>query len=323
MLSELNTVAVSGPLDNDDKRINELDVMINSNILLKKYKVAYQALEQYEFPFSFNHLTIPKYLDINNFSFPAVVKLVGNRLETILTELDNYRNVIHPTDKDVMVSPFSGRRNSEFPLFVWKNQEHNNVISRLLSGKEVFLNADIMKVTNGWEAVKFDDIKLDFVTDNPDDQRVLDKNMPFFDIQLTHMGDNHYRFKNKIYTVKTIDIPFRYSLDNERGGNSRSNKVYQKFKTGELLLSPYANWKVKLYAIKPSTVNFTSLEQFVNKVNLELGGHGSYIEQEDSPNDNYDYKSMQYCELYDEEGKRSGRGMSMLNFDLKKSIKYF
>ncbi|GIX77725.1 hypothetical protein CDAR_303371 [Caerostris darwini] len=63
---------------------------------------------------------------------------------------------------------------------------------------------------------------------------------------------------------------------NSVGEPVRVNNVYTKIRNGDLLLSPYAVWEVKL-AEATDKHSVQELDVYKDKVDLELAGQGSYV----------------------------------------------
>ncbi|CAG8763383.1 5554_t:CDS:1, partial [Gigaspora rosea] len=55
----------------------------------------------------------------------------------------------------------------------------------------------------------------------------------------------------------------------------RNNEAYNKIKRGELMLSPYTMWKIKLEPINKA--DFNKISKYEKEVDLELVGLGKYI----------------------------------------------
>lgn len=74
-----------------------------------------------------------------------------------------------------------------------------------------------------------------------------------------------------------------YTLEkNANGDPIYRNDVYKKLKRGDLMLSPYAMWKFKLINATDRFF-FDRLEKYQDQVNLELIGHGSYVNRNACP----------------------------------------
>lgn len=96
-------------------------------------------------------------------------------------------------------------------------------------------------------------------------------------MELVHMGDNHYRLNGKVYKMTTIATRVALTLvENEQGKPIFQNLLYSKLEEGDLVLSPYATWKVRLISNGNDSL-FENLRQYADSVDLELTGKGSYV----------------------------------------------
>lgn len=70
-----------------------------------------------------------------------------------------------------------------------------------------------------------------------------------------------------------------YSFEKSSCGKAvYRNNVYEKLLSGDIVLSPFAMWKLKLTLNETKPVNsFDSLSKFSNKVDLVLEGNGSFV----------------------------------------------
>lgn len=298
MLENLNSNSVLATSEESDPKIIELDALVHSNIVLKKYQLAYQALELYVFPFAdtfLKDLRVPEELSLT----------AGNDIVNAVSEVRKQVTMIHTKIKGYtgnygMVEGYFVTRptNSSRPFFVWRNEENKDTIFKLLSGKEVYLYADVTKASSQeWDAVKMKRVELDIVSNHkPKKFRNI---LNFFRIELTHLGDNHYRLNDKIYTAQSVETPIKLTFDeiepDEPVLQTTSNV---KLKDSEFLLSPYATWKVQLNPTGSDKL-FKNLTRYADHVDLELTGIGSYVERRYGYDKvpHYDYKTMQSCDI--------------------------
>lgn len=67
---------------------------------------------------------------------------------------------------------------------------------------------------------------------------------------------------------------------------NKNLQVYEKFKSGDFLLSPYTGWTIQLLNVVPINkgfalrrdVSFESFEKFVPYIDIELIGMGTYVD---------------------------------------------
>lgn len=263
-----------------NRAVRDLENAIRSNLVLDKYKMAANALKQHVFPlahFYMNDLTLPAALEREN-NFENLVEKSTQQLEKIILKITECNSSINQHDRFIMNGWFNNICDSSRPFYVWKNSMHKEAISKLLSGKKVVLKAEVTK--SDYDAIKFSEIGLSFSSDNKSLSLALHNKLKNFNVKAIHLGNSYYRFKNDIYvfTCQSQDIEFSYEK-NENGNPVRTNNVYDKIKSGNIMLSPYAMWEFQL-TNSANEAMFSALDEFKELVDLELVGFGSYIKKE-------------------------------------------
>ena len=71
-----------------------------------------------------------------------------------------------------------------------------------------------------------------------------------------------------------------YGFQKDSNGSPYTkNKAYEKLERGELMLSPYSAWRVKLALVNKEGENyFRDLDKYSQHVDVELVGTGSYVD---------------------------------------------
>jgi hypothetical protein len=162
---------------------------------------------------------------------------------------------------------------------VWDNKRYKMAIMDLLAGKEVVLKADILKGVKN-NAVKFNVIEIKFKAARTEIQRQLDKLLVTFHVKLTHHGNSHYKCGNSFYVIRGDNQTIEYSIEKIGDGQPVDhNYVYTRLRNGDILLSPYAMWSVRL--VNVTNVDFKRLRTLGKFVDLELAGEGQYVSQGD------------------------------------------
>ncbi|CAL1286288.1 unnamed protein product [Larinioides sclopetarius] len=260
--------------------VNQLEFAIRANIALMQYKSAINAFKQWVFPFADHYIKkslLPSQLELDK-NIQNLVQNATRNIETIKQKLDLYDTSIKNSDEYLECEEFSSRYVSTQPFIVWKNEEYGGLISSLLSGNEVVLKADIKKSVPQKDAIKFTEIDFDFKTKNKTAQSVLSETLKGFDIRATHLGNSYYRHKNKIFLITSDSVTISFSFEkNDDGMPIRSNNVYNKLKSGDLLLSPYTLWEIRMIN-RTNQYSFQDLQRFKNEINIELSGFGSYVD---------------------------------------------
>ncbi|XP_055924355.1 uncharacterized protein LOC129956479 [Argiope bruennichi] len=282
-IADISSVAASSIAIKDQQlvnAVNRLEFVIRANIVLKQYKTAIDALTQWAFPFPDRYIEksmLPSQLELNT-NIQDLVQEAMRRIERIKQKLDLYKTTVREGNASLMKGYFNGQSRSSKPFFVWENKEYGGLISDLLLGKEVVFKADIKKSPPLKDAIKFSEIDFDFKTINESAQSLLSETLKGFDIRAIHLGNSYYRYANKIFLITSDSVTIYYSFEkNEDGIRLRSNGVYNQLESGDLLMSPYTLWEIKLINATDQ-YSYPDLESYKNGIDLELTGFGSYVD---------------------------------------------
>ncbi|GIY18028.1 uncharacterized protein CEXT_427171 [Caerostris extrusa] len=212
-------------------------------------------------------------------------------------KLDLYKTSVKSSDKYLNIAEFNSRYVSTEPFFVWKNEEYGNLLAKLLSGQSVLLKADVKMSPANKDAIKFSLIELYFNSKNETTQSRINEILKGFDIIANHLGNSYYRYDNKIYLITSDSQSIFYSIEKNTAGEPvRKNWVYQKLKNGDLMLSLYTLWEIKMIN-STSKISFRDLEVYKNKIDLELSGFGSYVTKQTSVFKSIDYDYRMFDEI--------------------------
>lgn len=231
------------------------------------------------FPFAsvyLKELKLPDQFKLEN-NLDNQIDEVKDQIEKIKRKVEIYKTSIQKSDEYIHNGEFNSDYKSTKPFYVFKNENSLEMITRLLAGEEVVANADILDSVFGKDAIKFNRLEINFKVKNESLQSELKNKLDLFKISATHLGNSYYRCDKKIYSVTSPSQTIEYSLEKKEDGTPvDQNDVYRKINEGDLMLSPYAMWKIKL--IKSSDLaNFNDLEKYKNEIDLELVGYGGYI----------------------------------------------
>ncbi|GBM60945.1 hypothetical protein AVEN_192397-1 [Araneus ventricosus] len=264
------------------KATNHLEFAIRANTVLEQYTSAIDALKQWVFPFADRYIDnpmLPSQLELDT-NIENLVQNAAREIETIKQRIDLYDASVTSDDQHLECEEFNSRGVSTQPFFIWKSEEFGSLISNLLSGKVVLLKADVKYSAPHKDAIKFSEIDFHFKTKNKTAQSLLYETLKGFDILAIHLGNSYYRYANEIFLITSNSVNISYSYENNDDGVPvRSNEAYNTLKSGDLLLSPYTLWEVKMIN-KPNTFNysFQDLECYKNGTDLELSGFGRYVD---------------------------------------------
>ena len=262
--------------------VRDLEAAIRSRLILSQYDLAVNAFKQWVFPLAENYLTFvrtPMSFKYETNSTNNLMFQVTEQIKTIHSKIQEYNSLITKNEAHIMKGDFNSEKTSSEPFYVWENSYHTSMMRNLLSGEEVVVNADINRGPDDKDAIKFNYAEFYFKTSNQTLQPELNRILNGFKMSATHMGNSHYRFNENFFTLTSSSIEIVYSLEKHTNGDPiHKNEVYSKLRAGDIILSPYAVWKLKLTHISGNTSFDVLSKIFRDKVNLELVGLGKYIE---------------------------------------------
>ena len=259
--------------------IDKLEIAIRSNILLEQYRTTVDALKQWVFPFAqvyLPELKLPEQFKPED-NLENQVSEAKSEIEKIKRKVALYKTSVQKSDQYIHKGEFSSKYRSTKPFFVWKNGAHNQLISALLSGEEVLAKADILDSPKGKSGIKFNLVELNLKAKNETMQNEINDKLVLFHISLTHLGNSYYECDKKVYSIASPSQTIEYSFEKKEDGTPvDENDVYKKIKDGDLMLSPYAMWKLRLIDTQ-AAASFDDLKKYKDEIDLELVGFGGYI----------------------------------------------
>lgn len=260
----------------------DLQITIRSNIILNQYHSVLNAFKQWIFPFAavfLKDFQLPAHLLTSNKSIEALASNAASQIENIKARIQQYKTTIVFFDQHIYLAQFNGSSVAMKPFYVWKNEENRDMIARLLAGETVHVKADVANSPAGIDAIKFNFIELGFKSSDPIIQAEINKNMLNYGISMTHLGNSFYRFKDKYFSIASSSQLMHYSYEKDGAGSAIfGNNVYHKLLNGDIMLSPYTMWELRLTLLKFKSVkSFGSLSVFWDKVDLVFEGSGSFV----------------------------------------------
>lgn len=266
-------------------RLELLRSKAQRNVVLEHYSRAVAAVHQWAFPFGASFLdNIANLAQLARAaSAQEQMQLIRAQLGLLQTKVNNYHQEVQNfIDQALIRAEFSPTFPST-PFYAWSGKEFSQQINDLLKGEQVILYADINQVASRQAAIKFNEIEIKFRCQNPEQQALLDFELQSFKVELHHSGQSYYRLGNQIYQMSN-DRGFNISYSFARRPNNRlveSNEVYNKMKRGDLVLSPYTYWTIKLVPLPGSQpLNlFDKLKDLRADIELQLVGRGQYVDE--------------------------------------------
>lgn len=255
--------------------VAELTLDMESNIIIGQYNELLSAVRQHVFPFAakfseFKYLTDISGLTLNDKANNAIKQIEEVNQKLMIKK----SSVMTGTDDNIISGEFYSKHAVSHPFYVWSGNEYKKDIALLLSGGEILLKSDVYS-SGVKNAVKFTNLDLQIVADDPRRQNRLDSITDHFVVQMTHSGSSHYKCDNKYFVIKSNVNTFEYSFTRENKIPVKKNDVFNKVSNGDLILSPYTYWRIKL--IDEQSFGFNNFNSFIGNVRLELSGYGQYL----------------------------------------------
>jgi len=259
---------------------------IESNEIVREFLQIFTAYQLALFPYGGAKMqvlqsTLALFNHPVQLSTQQKVLILRSALETIKSDLSDINNKItNHKDKNVMLGSFNSRYTSSKPFYIWPNSKFSNQIKALLKGDEVTLVASVLApgVRN---AVKFQTVMLNITSSDAAVAKEVQNLLNHFQIEIFHKGESYYKCGSTFYSIAGEGLNFKASFERDEKGNFVfSNKVVESLKIGEVPLSPYTIWKFQLFhsSAHDRFDLFEQLSRLADRVDLELIGTGSYLD---------------------------------------------
>lgn len=312
----LHSAVIHETKKNHSNILSKLTENIQMNMVLEQYNVMMDVLRLYQFPFSnvrAETLDIPKDLQLNDSK--VLIRKSNNyinhlkeRIKSSNLPLDEYNREILNMDlsktESIIINSF----------YLWNDSIVRTEVEKLLRGEEIVIKSDITKglVVN---AMRFNEIGIDFLLANNDSQIEFDNTLEKFLIRMTVVGNNYLRCGSRFYYVSLDDeIVMERSLKKDSNGKPiKTNEAYRKITERGYFLSPYVTWKVQLITETSNDLTISDeLEKFKNiPINLKLIGRGQYYKSQD-------ILSLGICNKQMDNYYQHDNSISILNVDQMK-----
>lgn len=302
----------SAVVTNDYPEVNQLKIIVLQNTILERYSILVSAIRQWAFPFAdkfFRDFNFMLGIDSKH-DIKKNMENVTNIIQSLKEKVKTYNATITKMDEKIVTTSFGLNDAPNPPFFTWKGSQYTDIIKTLLKeGSKAHQSDEITLISSvqgfNYSAVKFNKIELKIRHKDLKKQQELDSCLDNFNVYLTYSTNSYYKFDNKIYifgsnsqgnNVKSNDInshnklQFMYGFKKDKDGSLiTKNQAYKKFEKGELMLSPYSMWQVKLALTNEKGKNFfKDLEKYSGFVYLELVGNGSYVDEENMTDEEKD-----------------------------------
>ncbi|CAG8513426.1 3357_t:CDS:2, partial [Gigaspora rosea] len=158
----------------------ELEQEIRTNILIGHFKRAKSAFKQWVFPLANVYLKV-----LNSLSDNQDIDSIISQIKILYSEIQERKVVINEEDKFLVKDEFSSEYESSKPFFVWKNAIYSQDISKLLSGEEITIKAEITKGDHDDKnAIKFNEIGIKFKSMDKTIQNEIDHELKQFNVNM-------------------------------------------------------------------------------------------------------------------------------------------
>ncbi|XP_037051307.1 uncharacterized protein LOC119085138 isoform X2 [Bradysia coprophila] len=269
-----------------EQGVRQLDMTIQSNLVLLEYENSMNAFKQWVFPFARSYLeasTLPESLKPvqDEDSLREMVVVASKQLKQIKDHITQYWATIPANEKFFFTAKFYSNEKLGGPFYIWTKEHHKKEIEALFKGDEITLLADVRKsepFVTSRRAIKFALIYLRFLLDSSDEARKakFEDVLEYFVVNMVYTGVNYYEFQDQIYVINGVPITLSYGIKRDSKGEPEIISTSRdKLLNGDLLLSPFGLWTVKLTADRKEA--FQLIKEFVGDVSLELAGKGKYI----------------------------------------------
>ncbi|CAG8546960.1 7846_t:CDS:2, partial [Dentiscutata erythropus] len=166
---------------NEESATIELEQEIRANILTGHFKRAKSAFNQWVFPLANEYLKALNSLDQdidNNKDIDSIISQI-NILHSVIQER---KLAINNEDRFLVKEEFSSEYESSNPFFVWEGNIYSQEISKLLSGEEITIKAEITKSDHDDKnAIK---IGIKFKSENETIQNEIDRELKHFNVNM-------------------------------------------------------------------------------------------------------------------------------------------
>lgn len=266
-----------------DAGLDALRLKMQFNLVLEQYSRAVAAVRQWAFPFGLYFLG--DFANLEQFARSATIgdhiNLIKRRMSGLQTRVTNYFTQVQAViDQGIITTTFSHQFPST-PFYVWRSQEFAREIGAILRGNVAILFADVRRSTLHHAAIKFKEVALHFRCEDRQLQRELDEALLGFKIELHHSGNSYYRYGENVYQISnegSFNISYSFAQNRENVPMER-DRVYDKMKTGDLMLSPYTHWAIRLAPVRGNGNLFERFQERLAEIELHLEGHGQYVDE--------------------------------------------
>lgn len=258
-----------------EKDLNQLQFNLQANLILTQYIRAVDGFKQAVFPFAAHYVDIYELPATSGENMDSIVANAVDKIKSLSVRINqlNSKSINDNIEQSINTASFDRSDNGTGPFYMWSNDHVHDEIQQLFAGKKIYLLADVMQ-TGKLNAVKFNAIHVEFHSNNETINEQLEGILQSFHVFLTHMGESDYRCDDQFYTISSRMQTMEYNFAKRNQVLNDGNAIFNQSMMDIKMLSPYTLWAIQL-----TRGQFDQLKPFVNSVDIELHGHGQYVEE--------------------------------------------
>lgn len=279
-LATLITSFAIAPNEFKDDRLKwavfKIEKIIDANLVMEQYEATMNALKQRKFPFAEWYLDQFKLPSNSSTIDDAFTISAVDAISELIARIQQSKSLIEEIDS-YLYSNYTFINDESF--FHWDHFDYKDEMVNLMNGRAVLFVADINDGLK-FNAIKFNEVWLNFKMINQTIQSVFDAELYRFSVVMEMVGNNFYRCNNRIYRI-SLDNAVRLSFTLESGRPWKVNDVYGKLKTAEPFLSPYSTWRITLISKNNDDADYLLLKEYQNYISkVSLEGRGQYLDKD-------------------------------------------
>ncbi len=262
---------------NYENKFEALEKKIIENTIIERYEQALKSFSYWSFPFYclFNITNIYK-----NSHLKSVDSFIDhyNQLANHMIEIVKRDGKLFEYDTYVVSRNFDKKS----PYYQWTYKNYSNEIKDLLKGENVELFADAKE--SAYDAVKLITLNILIeIESSSEANETMNRLLENFEVELEHSGTSYYKFKNKVYEIKSngknLTLFFQYG---SKSGEITNFKVFDKISKAKL--SPFTSWQIRIQVNEENNENKETLLKEMTKlvknhpdIKVSLIGKGTYV----------------------------------------------
>lgn len=281
--------------------INRLDQVITQNVFLAEYSKAISALKQWAFPFAKLYLGEFEILTNEKMTLEDVVDIAAENLIKIKEKVSKSFTFIDKYGAAVGNGSFKNGPSTR-PFYVWNGKDFPGYVQNFLQGRTTVFTAYLTEDMPS--AVKFWNVGIKIRHSDSTQQKVINKTLQQYKIDLTTCGTSYFKYENESYAMSNGSFNIWYHIEKKKDKTPiHSSESYKKLSKGNAMLSPYGSWHVQLQHAKegPSFYDLlksSGIKLDPSEISLELEGDGYYVDEIKLKNIDSDLNVKKYYASY-------------------------